>query len=407
MVEQVMRSVRLMAVHPQPSLERGQGRGGGGQGTARLRGSIAGLVLVIAAACKDAPPPKTPPVPVEVASVTQIAAPLTVSANGVVEPLQTVAVIAQVGGTLDQVTFQEGEDVQAGQVLFHIDSRPFEAAFRQAEAALARDSAQAVSAQREAERYKALVEKDYVTKSQADQAEATAAALKATVVADHAAIDNARLNLNYTTIKAPIAGRTGRLLVRQGNVVRPNSDALVVINQLHPILVRFPVVQHDFPAVHRRFAAGNTPVRVVTADSGKVNEAGSLAFLDNAVDSLTGSVTAKARFVNQGNVLWPGEYVRVSLELAVEPNTIAVPTRAVLAGQSGSYVFVVGDDKVAKVRPISPGRVVGDFTTIADGIKPGEQVVVDGQSRLTPNAHVDIKAAPGGQQLGTASGAAK
>lgn len=355
----------------------------------------AAMVAALAiSACKDAPPPKNPPVPVEVAQATQIAAPLTVSANGVVEPLQTVAVTAQVGGTLDNVTFQEGDDVQAGQVLFHIDPRPFEAALRQAEATLARDSAQAVSAQREAERYKALVEKDYVTKSQADQAEATAAALKATLVADHAALDNARINLNYTTIRAPIAGRTGRLLVRQGNVVRPNGDALVVINQLHPILVRFPVVQRDFPSVHRRFAAGATPVRVVTADSSKVPEAGSLAFLDNAVDSLTGSVTAKAKFVNQGNVLWPGEYVRVSLELAVEENTVAVPTRAVLAGQSGSYVFVVGNDKVATVRPISPGRVVGEFTTIADGIKPGEQVVVDGQSRLTPNAHVELKAPP-------------
>jgi len=373
----------------------------------RVVGFIVGAAaLVAAAACKDAPAPKTPPVPVELAPVTTIAAPLTVSANGVVEPLQTVAVIAQVGGTLDQVTFQEGEDVQAGQVLFRVDARPFEATLRQAEAALARDSAQAVSAEREADRYKALVEKDYVTKSQADQAEATAAALKATVVADHATIDNARLNLNYTTIRAPIAGRTGRLLVRQGNVVRPNSDALVVINQLHPILVRFPVVQHDFPAVHRRFAQGNTPVRVVTADSGTVAEPGSLAFLDNAVDSLTGTVTAKAKFVNAGNVLWPGEYVHVSIELAVEPNTIAIPTRAVLAGQQGSYVFVVGDDKIAKVRPISPGRVVGDFTTIANGVKTGEQVVVDGQSRLTPNAHVDVKA-PAGQQLGTASGAAR
>jgi multidrug efflux system membrane fusion protein len=406
MVEQALRAGGLITVEPPTRFERGRGLGVGGQGlrAAACRTAFATAILLAASACKDAPAPKTPPVPVEVAAVTKIAAPLTVTANGVVEPLQTVAVVAQVGGTLDAVNFQEGEDVQAGQVLFRIDARPFEAALKQAEAALARDSAQATSAQREAERYKALVEKDYVTKSQADQAEATAAALKATVVSDHAAIDNARLNLNYTTIKAPISGRTGRLLVRQGNVVRPNSDALVVINQLHPILVRFPVVQHDFPAVHRRFAAGNTPVRVVTADSGAVNEAGSLAFLDNAVDSLTGTVTAKAKFVNQGNVLWPGEYVRVSLELAIEANTVAVPTRAVLAGQQGSYVFVVGDDKVAKVRPISPGRVVGEFTTISDGIKPGEQVVVDGQSRLTPNAHVDVKT-PGGQSLGTASGA--
>ena len=355
---------------------------------------VVAAAAVLLGACGKQEAPKTPPVPVEIARASTIAAPLTLDANGVVEPLQTVAIQAQVGGTLETVAFNEGDDVQAGQVLFRIDPRPFEAALRQAEATAARDAANAVSAQKDAERYKVLVQKDYVTKSQADQAEAAAAAAQATLKADSAAVDNARLNLNYTTIRAPIAGRTGRLLVRQGNVVRPNSDALVVINQLHPILVRFPVVQHDFPAVHRRFATGNTPVRVVTADSSKVAEAGSLAFLDNAVDSLTGTVTAKAKFVNQGNVLWPGEYVRVSLELAIEANTVAVPTRAVLAGQQGSYVFVVGNDKVATVRPISPGRVVGEFTTIADGIKPGEQVVVDGQSRLTPNAHVELKAPP-------------
>ena len=181
--------------------------------------------------------------------------------------------------------------------------------------------------------------------------------------------------------------------MRQGNLVRANAEPLVVINTLHPILVRFPVAQKDFPALQRRMAKQAVPVRVVTADSGKVDEAGTLAFLDNAVDSLTGTVTAKARFQNQSNALWPGEYVRVSAELDVQPNAIAVPTRAVQAGQQGNYVFVVGKDNIAKVRPISVGRVVGDMTTIDQGLDAGEQVVVDGQSRLTPNAHVDVKGA--------------
>jgi membrane fusion protein, multidrug efflux system len=282
--------------------------------------------------------------------------------------------------------------VQAGQILFRIDARPFEAALRQAQAALARDEAQMQNAQRDAERYKALAEKDYVTKSQADQASSSAVSLRATVVADSATVDNAKLNLGYTTIRAPIAGRTGRLLVRQGNLVRPNADPLVVINQLRPILVRFPVVQHDFPALQRRNAQGPVTVRVATADSGRVNESGTLAFLDNAVDSLTGTVTAKARFANQTNLLWPGEYVRATVELSVQANAIAVPTRAVLAGQQGSYVFVIGGDKTAKVRPISVGREVGEMTTIEQGLTAGEQVVVDGQSRLTPNAKVDVKA---------------
>jgi multidrug efflux system membrane fusion protein len=354
------------------------------------------LALVVAvAACSKPPAQQSPPVPVQVAAVSRVSAPLTIEANGVVEPLHTVAVAAQVGGNLESVGFNEGDDVRAGQVLFKIDPRPFEAALRQAEATLARDTAQAQNAARDAERYRALVEKDYVTRSQADQAAAAAAAAQATVQSDRAAVDNARVNLGYTTIRSPIDGRTGRLLVKAGNLVRPNgSDPLVVINQLRPILVRFPVVQKDFPAIQRRNTRGPVPVRVVTADSGRVAEAGTLAFLDNAVDSLTGTVTAKARFQNQSNALWPGEYVRVSVELQVEPNVVAVPTRAVLAGQQGNYVFVIGNDKRATVRPVSVGRAVGDLTTVDKGLEAGEQVVVDGQSRLTPNARVDAKPAP-------------
>ena len=349
---------------------------------------------VAAAGCSKPPVQRTPTVPVQVATATKIDAPVTIVANGSVEPLQTVAVEAQVGGTLDAVDFREGDDVQAGQVLFHIDARPFQTALRQAQATLARDEAQAANAQRDADRYKALVEKDYVTKSQADQAASAALSTRATVIADSAAVDNARLNLNYTTIRAPISGRTGRLLVRQGNVVRPNAEPLVVINQLRPITVRFPVAQHDFPGLQRRAAAGPVPVHVVTADSGEVGEVGTLDFLDNAVDSLTGTVTAKAKFANQGNQLWPGEYVRVNVELSVQQGALAIPTRALLAGQNGSYVFVVGADKVAKVRQVSTGRTVGDLTTIDKGLEPGERVVVDGQSRLTPNAKVDAKPAP-------------
>jgi multidrug efflux system membrane fusion protein len=352
------------------------------------------LAIIIVPACSKPPAQQAPPVPVQIAAVSRVSAPLTIEANGVVEPLHTVSIAAQVGGSLEAVEFNEGDDVQVGQVLFKIDPRPFEAALRQAEATLARDTSQAQSAAREAERYKALVEKDYVTRSQADQVAAAAAATQATVQSDRAAVDNARVNLGYTTIRSPIAGRTGRLLVKAGNLVRPNGDPLVVINQLRPILVRFPVLQKDFPAIQRRNLRGPIPVRVVTADSGQVAEAGALAFLDNAVDSLTGSVTAKARFQNQSNALWPGEYVRVSVELQVEPNVVAVPTRAVLAGQQGNYVFVVGNDKRATVRQVSVGRAVGDLTTVDKGLQAGEQVVVDGQSRLTPNARVDAKPAP-------------
>ncbi|HVX39799.1 MAG TPA: efflux RND transporter periplasmic adaptor subunit [Gemmatimonadaceae bacterium] len=366
--------------------------------------------LLIAAACAKPPAEKAQTVPVTVAQATQISAPLTIDANGVVEPLQTVQVQAQVNGTLQAVAFREGDDVRAGQVLFRIDPRPYEATLRQAEATLARDQAQAGNAQRDAERYKALVAKDYVTKSQADQAQATAEALQATVQADKAAVDNAKLNLGYTTITAPISGRTGRLLVKAGNLVRANSEPLVVINQLRPIMVRFPVLQKDFPALQRRSLSASVPVRVVTADSGKIDEAGALAFLDNAVDSLTGTVTAKARFENQKDGLWPGEYVRVSVELDVQSGVTAIPSSAVLTGQDGNYVFVVKGDS-AVVQPVTTGRAVGDLTTIDKGITPGERVVVDGQSRLTPNARVDVKSAsapaPGAQTATTQAGAAR
>jgi multidrug efflux system membrane fusion protein len=366
-------------------------------------------MIVLGVACAKPPAQQAPPVPVQVEPVTRISAPLTIESNGVVEPLQTVAVQAQVGGTLETVAFNEGDDVKAGQLLFQLDPRPFQAALRQAEATLARDEAQAASAERDAERYKALAEKDYVTKSQADQTVAAAAALQATVLADTAAVDYARLNLGYATIRTPISGRTGRLLLRKGNLVKANAEPLIVINQLRPILVRFPIVQHDFPAVQRRNLGGPVPVRVVTADSGKVGEVGALAFLDNAVDSLTGTVTGKARFENGGNELWPGEYVRVSLELDVQSNATAIPTRALRAGQQGNYVFVVGNDKVATVRPVSVGRAVGtgEFTTIDNGLEPGEMVVVDGQSRLTPNARVDVKSAvadPPGKTVTTQAG---
>jgi multidrug efflux system membrane fusion protein len=359
----------------------------------------ASVALSAVASCTKPPAERTPAVPVQIASVSRISAPVTIAANGIVEPEHTVVIEGQVGGTLDAVSFREGDDVQTGQVLFRIDPRPFEAALRQAQATLARDEAQARNALRDAERYKSLAEKDYVTKAQADQAQATASALQATLQADSAAVDNARLNLAYTTIRSPISGRTGRLLVRPGNLVRPSAGPLVVINQLRPILVRFPVTQRDFPSLQRRAARGAVSVRVTPTDSVPVNDIGALAFLDNAVDSLTGTITAKARFTNGANALWPGEYVRVTVELEVQPNVVAVPTRAVLAGQQGNYVYVVGGDKVAKVRSVEIGRAVGEMTTIDRGLEPGEQVVVDGQSRLIPGATVDVKTPPRQQTM--------
>jgi multidrug efflux system membrane fusion protein len=362
---------------------------------AALRTTTAlGMTVVVSCSKGEGAAPKGPPaVPVEVASAVQISAPLELTANGVVEPMRTASIGARVGGLLIDVAFREGDAVSRGQTLFRIDPRPFETALRQAQAVLARDEALAANARRDAERYRALVEKEYVTRAQADQAEANAASLRATLVSDSAAVESARLNLAYTTITAPISGKTGSLLVRAGNVVKPGGTPLVVINQLQPILVRFPVPQKDFADLRMRSAKGTLPVTAARSDGSIIGEAGALSFIDNAVDSLTGTITAKAQFGNGGNQLWPGEYVRMTVRLAVEPNTIAVPTRAIVAGQKGAGVFVVDKGNTVTLRTIQTGRPVGELTTVAQGVAAGERVVTNGQSRLTNGTRVDIRAA--------------
>src|SRR5258708_6392972 len=379
----------------------------------RTRGRMTLAVLLsgtVAGACSRSAPAasRQPAIPVETARSVQISAPVEITANGVVDPLQSVSVEAQVGGMLTDVAFKEGDAVTRGQLLFRLDPRPFQASLRQSQAVLARDQAQAANARRDAERYRALVAKDYVTKSQADQAEATAAALRATLVSDSSAIETARLNLAYATITAPISGRTGSLLVRQGNLVKPGGTPLVVINQLQPIRVRFPVPQRDFEQLLRRSGRGEIPVTAASTDSTAIGDVGNLSFIDNAVDSLTSTVTAKAEFGNAGNVLWPGEYVRLTVRLDVRPNVVAVPTRAIVPGQTGNFVFVVGSDNVVAIRNVVAGRVVGDLTTVDSGLAGGEQIVTDGQSRLTPGVKVEVKgqARGRGQGAGTAGDSA-
>lgn len=372
----------------------------------RFRMTLAALLSAAAAGACNKPAPaasRQPAIPVETARSVRISAPVEITANGVVEPLQSVSVEAQVGGMLTEVAFKEGDAVSRGQLLFRLDQRPFQASLRQAQAVLARDQAQAANARRDAERYRTLVAKDYVTKSQADQAEATASALRATLVSDSSAIETARLNLAYATITAPISGRTGSLLVRQGNIVKPGGAPLVVINQLQPIRVRFPVPQRDFEQLLRRSGRGSIPVTAANTDSTVIGDVGTLSFIDNAVDSLTSTVTAKAEFGNAGNALWPGEYVRLTVRLDVRPNVVAVPTRAIVPGQTGSFVFVVGPDNVVAIRNVVAGRAVGNLTTVDSGLVSGEQIVTDGQSRLTPGDKVDIKGAARGRGPGAAT----
>lgn len=357
---------------------------------------MAAPVLLTAAACsKDEPKRQAPSVPVRVATVQRMDAPITIAASGVVEPVQTVNVEAQTSGSVLEVAFRQGDYVHKGQVLFRLDPRPLQGVVAQARAVLARDQAQATASQHDAERYTSLAAKGYVTQSQAEQMQATAAAQAATVSADRASLQNAEVTLGYATIRAPIDGRTGALLVRQGNLVSPGSGPLVVINQLRPIEIRFPVLPQDFQLLSARGGAG-VPVTATSTDSGTVSEHGELTFLDNAVDSLTGTVTGRARFDNAASHLWPGQLVFLSVQAGVQRNVLAVPTPAVQIGQQGTYVYVVDpQNKTAQTRNVSTGRNLGDLTIVTMGLVAGEQVVTDGQSRLNPGSHVTI-IQPGG-----------
>ena len=365
---------------------------------------MAGVFLLAAVACSKPAAPTKPPVAVSVATSARGEAPYLVTANGLVEPMQSVSVQSQVGGVLLRVHFREGDEVQVGQLLFTIDPRPYEAALRQAEAVLARDQAQAENARRDSSRFAALVQKDYVTRAQADQAAANATALAAVVEADRAAVSNAKFNLDNATIRAPIAGQTGALLVREGNLVRPGAaPPLVVINQIRPILVRFSVPEREFPQVQRYASKGELPVRVRYAPNEAKPEApvaGTLSFLDNEVDTTTGTVTLKGRFANEDRRLWPGEFVRVELELFTESGAVLVPSQAVQTGQDGAFVFVVDGEKKAVMKPVTPGRQVGDYTVIERGLDAGERIVTDGQGKLAPGSKVDIKDESGGKGAG-------
>lgn len=348
-------------------------------------------VFLAAAACSKPSTPPPPTVPVTLAEVRRADVPLLIQATGTVEPIRTASVQSQVNAQLLHVRFSEGNDVREGQVLFELDARPFDAALGQAQAMLARDRAQWENAQRDVTRYAALASKEYITQQQLDQAKATAGALAGTLRGDSAAIDQARLNLQYATIRAPISGRAGSVLVKEGNQVRSGAgQTLVVINQISPILVRFPVPASYFDAVRRR-ASESLEVRATPVGDSSHAEKGSLIFLDNAVDSLTGTVTLKATFPNKAGLLWPGALESVSLQLDVEKDVLVVPAAAVQTGQSGAVVWIVDSAKKAHVVKVTVKRSTDSLAVLASGVTPGQRVVVDGQLRLTEGVTVMLR----------------
>ena len=352
---------------------------------------IAALVVSTLVGCSRKGAGGVARIPVTVAHAEQRAVPFEIPATGTAEPVQTVSVQAQVSGALTHVTFHEGDDVATGQVLFEIDPRPFQAALEQARAMLARDQAQHQAAELDAQRYAELVQRDYVTKSDYDAKRAAADALGATLHADSAAVASAALNLEWATIRAPIAGRTGRLLVREGNLVRANNpDPLVIINQIHPILVRFAVPEQHL-AVIQRYHRNRLPVLVSPSKTDTVFTEGVLSFVDNSVDTTTGTVLLKGEFPNRDNALWPGEFLTVRLQLYVEDSAVVVPSQAVMNGQQGTYLFVVNQDGTARSQPVTVERTAGAYAVIAQGVRAGDEVVTDGQVRLVTGAAVEVK----------------
>lgn len=348
---------------------------------------------VLAAACSSRAATTPPRIPVSVARVERRSVPFEVAATGTVEPMRSAAVTSQVGGLLLHVRFAEGQEVSAGQVLFEIDPRPFAAAVQQAEANLSRDVAQADAAVRDAARYQALVKDKFVTDEDYQAKQAAADALTATVRADSAVLTMARLNLGYATIRAPIPGRTGGLLLHEGNQVIANQAApLVTINQLRPILVRFAVPATELPDLQRR--AGQ-PLQVLARPAQDTTTyEGTLAFVDNHVDPSTGTVLLKGHFTNVTGRLWPGEFVDVTLVLGEQAGALVVPTQAVMNAQQGTYVFLVTPAGTAKQQPVTVQRTLDSLAVLAQGVAAGDMVVTDGQSRLTADAKVEVRNGP-------------
>jgi membrane fusion protein, multidrug efflux system len=331
-------------------------------------------------------------VPILAATAQQKVVPIQIRAVGNVEAYSTVSIKSQVTGVLTQAHFKEGQDVKKGQLLFTIDPRPLEAALKQAEATLARDFAQVQNSREQARRYAELVKKQYVSQEQYDQIRANADAAEAVVLADQAAVENAKVQLSYCYIYSPMSGRVGTLLVNEGNLVRVNDGTpLVVINQLTPIYVTFSVPEQNLEDIKRHMALGKLKVDArFPSDEGRPEEGG-LSFVDNAVDRSTGTVKLKAEFPNATRRLWPGQFINVALTLTSQPNAVVIPSEAIQVGQEAQQVFVIKPDKTVEVRPVVVGPTNEGEAVIVKGLAPGEQVVREGQFLLGPGSRVEIR----------------
>jgi multidrug efflux system membrane fusion protein len=333
------------------------------------------------------------PVTVAAARLARVADRLDAVAS--VEAYETVSLKAQAGGQIVGVRFAEGRDVRAGDLLFQIDPRPYRAALAQAEATLARDEAQAQKADADARRAEELFGQGVLSREQHEQVTSAAQATRATVAADQAAVENARLSLAYTEIRAPIAGRTGSVLVHEGNVVKAvDGSPLVVINRVDPIYVSFSVPEKRLGAIRAAQSRHVLGVEALVAGEMTV-PGGTVTFVDNQVDAQSGTIRLKATFPNKAGRLWPGQFVTARLTLGQREGVVVVPSAAVQTGQQGSYAFVVKPDQTVEQREVV-AEPAGEEGTIVDrGLAAGETVVVDGQLGLVPGARVQSRSAGG------------
>ena len=330
---------------------------------------------------------KQPEVPVITALATQKTVPVELTATGHVEAQATVEIRSQVTGTLKTVHFREGETVKAGELLFTVDTRPFAAALAKAEAALNKDRAELNNARREQDRYSKAAKKGLVSAEQADQATTRVATLNATIKEGQAAVDAARLELDYCLIRSPMEGRAGEIQSHQGNLVRANSDApLVTIRRMRPLEVGFTVPSRNLSEIIAQQARGQ--LRVTAAPPGVEPVPGTLNFIDNTVDPTTGVIRLKATFDGNGALLWPGQMVDVRLRITELPDRITIPAQAVQTGQEGTYLYVVKEDQVVTLRPVTVVLSVAGEAVIEGDLAEGERVVIDGQMQLFDGVRV-------------------
>jgi multidrug efflux system membrane fusion protein len=330
-------------------------------------------------------------VPVSAAQVTSRTVPVRLRAIGNVEPYTTVAVKARIDGQIVAVHFKEGQEVRKGDTLFEIDRRPFEAQLAQAQATLGKDRALLDHANEQEKRYKELLEKKFISPDAYAQIRTNRETAAAQTRADEAAIDSAKLQIAYCTIRSPITGYAGKIQIQEGNLVKANdTNPLVIINQVVPVNVSFSVPEQSLPAVRKYQADGELQVSAQVPNAGVAAVAGKLSFIDNTTDATTGTIKLKAEFANADKALWPGQFVDVVLTLTQQDNAVVAPAAAVQNGPNGQYVFVVKPDRTVELRPIRIARSEGDIAVMSSGLQPGETVVTVGQLRLAPGTKVAI-----------------